>query len=630
MHGPSPDEAAHEHHEARPWHKVLWLTGVDYFSTLGYQPGIALLAAHALSPIATAFVVLVTLFGALPIYTQVARRSYVGQGSIAMLERLLPGWSSKLMILALIGFASTDFVITMTLSAADAAHHIVENPLAREVMHGAQVWITLGLLALLAAVFLGGFSEAIGLAVLVGVPYILLNLVVVVRSAIEIANRPELLGNWTNALSARGDWTFLLLTAGLVFPKLALGLSGFETGVAVMPLIKGDPGDRRDGPPPGRIRGTRKLLTTAAVIMSVLLLSTSFITAVLIPRAAYDEGGAAAGRALAYLAHGLLGNGFGTVYDLSTILILWFAGSSAMAGMLHLIPRYLPRLGMAPRWVAYARPLVLALFTIDVVVTLVFRADVEAQGGAYATGVLALMLSAAVAVTLALREEAREATPARRPWAAYYFGLVSLVFAYTLVQNVRERPDGLIIASVFIVTVVVVSGLSRYSRRTEMRVESFRFTDAESERLWGKILGKQVYLVPLKCWEERDIQRKGAEIRQHYGVSGQLAYLHTFLADDRSDFVSQLRVKVRRRGEDYTIEVSGAVALANTIAYISELIDPIRLFLGLTRQNSVSQALRYLVTGEGETGILVYEILLRHWQATPEEDIRPLIFLMSD
>src|SRR4029077_2484756 len=130
-----------------------------------------------------------------------------------------------------------------------------------------------------------------------------------------------------------------------------------------------DAGDR----PRGRIRNTRKLLATAAIIMSALLLVSSFVSALLIPTEAYREGGPASGRAIAYLAHQYLGNVFGSVYDLSTILVLWFAGASAMAGLLHLVPRYLPRVGLAPEWVAYARPLVLVLFGFNVLVTLIFR-----------------------------------------------------------------------------------------------------------------------------------------------------------------------------------------------------------------------------------------------------------------
>jgi predicted outer membrane lipoprotein len=644
LHGGGRSGDADPGHATHPWYAVLWLTGVDYFSTLGYQPGIALVAAQGLSPIATAILVLVTLFGALPMYAQVAARSFIGQGSIAMLERLLSGWTSKLFVLALLGFAATGFVITMTLSAADAAKHLIENPFIEHFLKGGQLWVTLVMLAVLAGVFLLGFREAIGVAVAVGVPYILLNLVICIRAASEIARHPEILSRWQEALTRQGDWSSLLVTSALVFPQLALGLSGFETGVSVMPLVSGDPDDDEKPVPTGRVRNTRKLLATAAIMMSILLLATSWVTALLVPQEAYKEGGPASGRVLAYLTHELMGHGWGTLYDVSTILILWFAGASAMVGLLNLVPRYLPRFGMAPQWVSYTRPLVLVLFAITLLVTLVFRADVDSQAGAYATGVLGVLLSGAFAVTVALWREHRERQSAaleaegvRRsafPWSVVYFALVTLIFAYTLVENILTRPDGLIISATFILAIVLLSALSRYTRATELRVESITFLDAESEALWRELVCKKVNLVPLKHLTRASMDRKAAEIRQYYTVQGPLAFLHVNLLDDRSEFMSDLRIKVRRRRDeqpgDVLVEVYGATALANTIAYVSELIDPIALFLGLTRQNSVSQALSYLLWGMGETGILVYEILLRHWEETPEEDVRPLIFLMSE
>ena len=365
-----------------PWYWVIWLTGVDYFSTLGYQPGIALLAAGTLSPIATAILVAVTLACALPVYWQVAGRSYAGLGSIALLENLLSGWWGKFLVLALLGFATTDFVITMTLSASDAALHATQNPYLHPFLGDADLRVTLILLALLGAVFLKGFHEAIELATLVCVPYLLLNVAVLGRALMEVASHPHLFSRWQDALSEHGDWHQITLSAAILFPRLALGLSGFETGVSVMPLIRGSASDNSEERPAGRIRNTRKLLSTAAIIMSVLLLISSFVSVLLIPREAYREHGAASGRAIAYLAHLYLGNVFGSVYDVSTILVLWFAGASAMAALLHLVPRYLPRVGMAPEWTAFSRPLVLLLFGFNVVVTLIFDANVDAQGGA--------------------------------------------------------------------------------------------------------------------------------------------------------------------------------------------------------------------------------------------------------
>jgi hypothetical protein len=608
---------------------VLWLTGVDYFSTLGYQPGIALLAAGALSPVATLILVGVTLFGAFPIYSQVARRSYAGQGSIAMLETMFSGWSAKIFVLIMLGFAGTDFVITMTLSAADAAQHAIENPFLHDFLGEHRVLLTLVLLGILGLVFLKGFQEAIGMATAVAVPYIALNLIVLARCAIEVLSRPELFSNWRGALFSYGDWTTILIASSLIFPRLALGLSGFETGAAVMPLIGDETNENERKPegrklvPWGRIQATRKMLGCAAGIMSVLLMLSSLFTTLLIPEQAYEIGGPASGRAIAYLAHSMLGASFGTVYDMATIAILWFAGASAMAGLLHLIPRYLPRFGMAPPWVAYRRPLVIFIIGIAAVVTFVFDASVEAQAAAYATGVLALILSAAVAVTLSLWRESS-------PLPSAYFGVVTGVFAFTFIDNIIERPDGVIIAGVFIFVVIVSSSVSRFLRSTELRVAELVFEDPISADLWPSLVNKKVHLVPLRSGSAHARKRKVAEVRKHYALEGSIAFLHVNLADNRSEFLSKLRLKITPEDGQFVLEVSGAAAIANTVAYVSELIDPKSIFLGLTRQNLMNQALRYLIWGEGETGLMVYTILLKYWEETPEEDVRPRIFLMSE
>ena len=628
LRGESVDDHVGQQVTTHPWWKVIWLTGVDYFSTLGYQPGIALLAAGAVAPLATVILVLVTLFGALPVYVQVARRSYAGQGSIAMLENLLEGWKGKILVLVLLGFATTDFVITMTLSAADAAKHAIENPFLQPVLGEHQILVTLGLLAVLAIVFLKGFSEAIGLAAAAALPYLALNLIVLGRGAWEVMMHPELLRHWHAALAAKGDFSLLITGALLVFPKLALGLSGFETGVTVMPLIDGGEKDREHSPraggaPMGRVANTAKLLLTAAVIMSVMLVLSSLVTTLLVDPVDYQKGGKASGRAIAFLAHRYLGNAFGTVYDASTIVILGLAGASAMAGLLHLIPRYLPRFGMAPRWAALSRPLVLVLFAIDIIITLIFGASVEAQSGAYATGVLVLILSAAFAATLALWRE-------RRRVLALYMAFLCLVFAYTLVDNCLERPDGLIIGTVFTLLLMLTCAVSRSMRSVEFRIPEGYFIDIESWRLGPELRGKKVHLVPIPSLSPQARQKKKAEIARHYGVHGPFLFLHVNLLDNRSEFSSPLEVSLRKDGEDYVGEVFGAVAIANTIAYISEAIDPVAIFIGLTRRDLMAQALRYLLFGEGETGLIVYTILLRYWDWTPEEDVRPLIFLMSD
>jgi hypothetical protein len=283
---------------------------------------------------------------------------------------------------------------------------------------------------------------------------------------------------------------------------------------------------------------------------------------------------------------------------------------------------------MAPRWTSFQRPLVLVLFAINVVITLVFRANVEAQGGAYATGVLVLMLSAAVAVSIALWKECTIGSP-QTILRAFYFVLVSLVFLYTLVDNILERPDGIIIASTFILLLLLASAISRSVRATEMRITEVTFVDQASADLWSSIVGKKVCLVPYSRTGSFSRQPIEQKIRQHYVITEPLAFLNVSLQDNRSEFTAKLRLRVTRDGEHYVVEASGAVAIANSVAYISELLDPISILLALTSRNLMKQSVAYLLFGEGETALVTYSILISRWEWTGKKTDRPLVFLMS-
>jgi hypothetical protein len=582
-----------KHHQTHPWWQVMCLTGVDYFSTLGYQPGIAALAAGALSPIATLILILLTLFGALPIYRRVASLSPHGEGSIAMLENLMSWWQGKLLVLFLLGFVATDFIITITLSAADATAHIVENPLIPEFLQDQNLSLTLILIALLGGVFLKGFEDAIAIAVVLVVTYLSLNLIVISVGIHQVWQDSSIITAWQASLfQAHGNPMVMIGIAALLFPKLALGLSGFETGVAVMPLVKGSSSDT-EGDPRGRIQNTHNLLTAAAVTMSFFLFLSSLVTTLLIEPAEFQPGGAANGRALAYLSHHYLGNIFGTVYDLSTISILWFAGASAMAGLLNIVPRYLPRYGMAPDWARKRKPLVLVFLAISFAVTILFNADVDAQGGAYATGVLVLMSSAAYAVA-----------------------------------NIIERPDGVKIAMFFIGAIVATSLISRVWRSTELRVDQVEWDETAK----GFISDENQPTIRLiahrrNAGDEAEYIAKEKEVRidNHLSPSEPILFLEVKIAD-ASDFIETVYVTGVQIGNCRILRAQGP-AVPNAIAAILLQIRnrtkklP-HAYFGWAEGNPVQYLLRFLLFGEGDTAIVTREVLRR---AEPNPEIRPAI-----
>lgn len=613
-------KTASSRHNTHPWWQVMCLTGVDYFSTLGYQPGIAALAAGTLAPFATLVLVLLTLFGALPIYRRVAADSPHGEGSIAMLEHLLPWWQGKLFVLCLLGFVATDFIITITLSAADATAHIVENPFVTHLFHGHEIALTLVLITLLAAIFLKGFREAIGIAVLLVAIYLFLNLITVGEGLYQVLTHPVALVNWRTALfAAHGNPLTMIGLSLLLFPKLALGLSGFETGVAVMPLVRGASGDSEEQPT-GRIHNTRRLLMTAALIMSVFLITSSVVTTVLIPAKEFADGGAANGRALAYLAHETLGDWFGTLYDLSTISILWFAGASAMAGLLNIVPRYLPRYGMAPGWAGAIRPLVLVYTAIAFAVTLIFRASVDAQGGAYATGVLVLMSSAAFAVTLTTWRGG-----ARRN--AFLFGLITVIFIYTTVVNIVERPEGIKIASFFIGAIILTSFISRVYRSTELRVEKIeiepevqQFLDEAKEQGTLRIIANRP-----QQGDVAEYQHKEREVRAdtHIPEGDPILFLEVTVCDP-SEFSQAVCVRGVQVGP-YQVLRAESSAVPNTIAafllYIRNRTGQIpHAYFGWSEGNPLRYLIRFILFGEGDIAPVTREVLR---QAEPDPDRRP-------
>jgi hypothetical protein len=656
------------------WPAILGLVGLDYFSTLAYQPSIAYEVAGRLAPLATAAVVVLTCFGLLPIYCYVAGRSPPGHGALGLLERLVHGWRGKILVLVLLGFVATNFVFTRTLSTADAAVHLVHNPnpawqekLGDWGLAGQQLkplsdniavrWVSdiwnrqlVATLLLLSLNFVlwpiagRGFTRRlIHLAGALVALYLLLTAVVIGSGLIYVARHPELAESWWHDVrcgawgidkprwAGTDAWSLVGMSIWLL-PKLALGLSGFEMSLAVVPLLRDD---KR-----GQVARTRRVLIGAALIMSAFLLGSAFVTTVLIDPASLQSGAVGRERALAAMAHGqalptdlpaqdlnpLFGLGFGTAYDVVTILVLCLAGASVTMAMKELLPQFLLRFGMEMRW-AYAIGAIYHIFNvINLAVTVMFRASVESQRGAYAVSVLVLMTAAAYATTLDLK--------ASRRWlnglAALPVAALTAVLAAMTLGIVIRQPGCLWIAGLFIAAIIASSVISRYYRASEFRFEGFDFADDDSRQLWEHVRRLEYsVLIPIRPGGQTDVNAKAEVIRKRHRVAEDvvLIYLEVEMGDP-SDFTQRPLMVVCEEGGRFHLRITRCVSIAHVIVAIghefSKVGEPPEIHFGWSDQHPIAAMLQFLLFGEGNIPFLVNDLLRRH---EPDHTKRPRVVI---
>jgi hypothetical protein len=399
------------------------------------------------------------------------------------------------------------------------------------------------------------------------------------------------------------------------------------------------------------------VLVTAALLMSVFLLGSVLVTNLLIPEREFALGapsasesvplalgapeGKASNRALAYLAHGgrlstgedslgpLFGEVFGTIYDITTILILTLAGTSVMTALGVLLPQFLLRFGMTTLGRAYRWGLLLILFgLVNLAVTLYFRASVTDQRGAYATAVLVLFATAG-SVTALDRARQRERAGNRMVWLLNYFTWIAVLFLASTVAVIVRGPSGLLIGGAFIVVLFLTSVLSRALRVNELRTLSFKFKDEHSKFLWDSLrLADFPVLVPHRPGRNpRDLKEK--QIREHHQLNpdAEVVFLETEIGD-ASDFTQDPLIEVFQEGRRFVIRASRCVSVAHAIAAIalemSRHSKPPGLHFGWPDMDLMIASWSYLAFGEGNVPWRVRELIQL---AEPDPAKRPRVII---
>jgi hypothetical protein len=666
-------------HRTSPWPLVLCLVGLDYFSTLAYLPSIAVEAAGPWAPVAAGAVVLVTFLLALPVYWYIAGRSHDGRGATGMIEELVPGWRGKFIVLTLLGFAAADFVITRSLSVADAAVHLINNPHGQRILAripdalpnaerpwwppldsllirlaDPQVAIALGLsiasFALLFAFKRRLSRTMIYLTAAAVIGYLGLTAFVIGSAAFYVTEHVEIWNAWRDATFASADsadavtsaypWLWGCLYAALwSFPQMALGLSGFEMIMTVTPQISSGASDAAAPAEiaAGRVRNARKLMVAAATIMCGYLLSAVMVTTLLAPAEALEPGGLAEHRALAYLAHGsplaggapateispLFGPQFGDLYDFSTVLVLCLAGASVSIGLRNLLPHYLNRLGMEVSWAGRVGIVLHVLNVIILLVTVVFRASPSSQQWAYATSVLVLLAGAALAAATDLVRRT-DVGFSRVPRVALYSGAGAFFLTMTGL-TLLINSSGLTIALSFVAGILITSFISRWIRSTELRFEGFAFADDATKRRWEELHDSgPKFLAPHRPGL-MPLSQKSLHLQRDYRLdpAAHVLFVEAELGDPSNFYQKPLMLIDHEDGLE-VIRVSRCVSVSHVLAAICiELCrgtgQPPEIIFGWSNESPLAANLNFLLLGEGNIPWMVNAMVRKALRDAPRQ-----------